>query len=185
MKVLLLILSVLVQALVISSTVIPDGLYHFTCKANKNVLDIERASHIIQANLIIFPLHGGTNQQFILTNIGQNYVTLIAKHSGQAITVREHCIGETTVEQDYLTPGNPYQEFKFIVTKDKHYLIQNKATGLYLNGDSHILSHVHNELGIMSAKACKDSHKFSISEVCQVAGPSVCDDNSLDILCFN
>ena len=153
---------IVIQIITVYSTEIKDGVYHFTCKANGNVLDIEYATQICQANLIIFPLHGGLNQQFILTNIDQGFVTLIAKHSYQALTVRDHFIG-SRLEQLYLTPGNPYQEFKLIKTTDNYYLIQNRATGLYLNGDSGILSEFGNEVGILTSRACKDSHKFSIS----------------------
>jgi len=140
-----------------------DNLYYFKCKANKHVLDIENEKITNGINLIVYKYHSGTNQHFHLTNVGQDYVTLVADNSNLALTAVDGP-GVKIIQQFPLTGSNT-QLFKFIKTKDGYYMIQNQETGLFIDCNSSYQTPHPNRFAILTEKQCTKSFKFSVHKV--------------------
>jgi len=154
---------ILIQSFALSLQAPPDGLYYLNCKANGDVLEIENEAETSGTNLIVYNFHTGTNQRFHLTNVGQDYVTLVVDKGGLALTAVDGP-GVKIIQQFPLTGSNT-QLFKFIETKDGYYLIQNQETGLFINCNSAYETPHSNRYAILTEKKCNSSFKFSTTPV--------------------
>ena len=131
-------------------TILPEGEYKISCKINNKVLDIEKSVKTDGANLIIYSWKSGTNQKFYLQHFEGEWYTLVAKHSGKALTA----IGN--VYQTYTNTEGDQQLFKISKASDGYYLIKNKATGNVLNCNSDVMSKISNRLAVQQRRDCSD-----------------------------
>jgi len=158
MKALLFVSFILIQTISLSfqsgGPTVPNGKYFIANKENCDVFDIEKASKECGANLIIFDKHGGTNQQFVVCNIYGDYVTLTNVNSGLALTVENKKLGSKIEQTPVKGYPNAYQLFKFIEVCDGYYLIYNKASGYYVNGNSCARTQFGYQAAIEAEKPC-------------------------------
>jgi len=146
-----------------SATVTP-GLYKITCGANGNVMDIEYGHTTDGSNLIIYPWHSGTNQEFTVTYVDGSWATLVALHSGKALTVNSNASGAGLTQQT--VTGNANQQFSFWANKDgSSYIIKNRASGDVLNCNSGAKSAGGNYLAIQESRTCNAGEKFTFTKL--------------------
>ncbi len=145
------------------TTSIAPGLYKITCASNGNVMDIEYGGTSDGSNLIIYPWHTGTNQQFTVNYVDGSWATLVAKNSGRALTVKSNSSGASFTQQT--VTGNSNQQFSFWVAKDGSYLIKNRASGLVLNCNSDSKSSGSNRLAIQESRSCNANEKFTFTKL--------------------
>ena len=157
MKALLFVSFILIQTISLSFQSgynVKNGKYFIVNKDNCDVLDVEKASKECGANIIVFDKHGGTNQQFILKNVGSGYVTLVNVNSGLAITIENKKEGSSLEQTEICGSPNSYQLFKLYEVCDDYFLIYNKASKLFINGNSLAVSQYCFQLAIQSEKPC-------------------------------
>ena len=171
MKALLFISFILIQTISLSfqsGPAVSNGKYLIINKKNCDALDVEKASKECGANIIVFDKHGKENQQFIVKNVGSGYVTLVNVNSKLAITIENKKEGSSLEQTEICGSPNAYQLFKIIKVCEGYYLIQNKASGLYINGNSLAVSQYCYRLAIQSDKCDIDIDYllFSFLPVC-------------------
>jgi len=171
MKTLLFISFILIQTISLSfqsSPAVCNGKYLIINKKNCDALDVEQASKECGANIIVYDKHGQANQQFILKNVGSGYVTLTNVNSKLAITIENKKEGSSLEQTAICGSPNAFQLFKVIKFCDGFYLLLNKASGLYINGNSLAVSQYCYRLAIQSDKcdANIEDLLFSFVPVC-------------------
>ena len=157
MKALLFVSFILLQTIALSfqsSPVVSNGKYIIINKKNCDALDVEKASKECGANIIVFDKHGKENQQFIVKNVGSGYVTLVNVNSKLAITIENKKEGSSLEQTEICGSPNSYQLFKLYEVCDHYFLIYNKASGLFINGNSLAVSQYCYRLAIESEKPC-------------------------------
>ena len=157
MKALLFVSFILIQTISLSiqgGPTVSNGKYLIINKENCDALDIEKASKECGANLIVFDKHGQANQQFVICNIYNDYVTITNVNSDLALTVENKKLGSKIEQTAVKGYPNAYQLFKFIEVCDGYYLIYNKASGYYVNGDSCARTQYGFQAAIEAEKPC-------------------------------
>ena len=171
MKAIFFVAFILIQTISLSfqtGYTVSNGKYFIQNKANCDYFDIEKASTDCGANLIIYPKNGNDNQKFIIKNVGSNYVTIVNVNSGLALSIENKKEGSSLEQTELKCTPNAYQLFKFIKVCDGEYLIYNKASGLYINGNSCATSQYCFRLAIQSEKCLGniDHLIFKLYEIC-------------------
>ena len=167
MKALLFVTFILIQTISLSfqapspPPVICDGKYFIVNKANCDVLEIEKGSKECGANVIVSCKNGGDSEKFIIKNVDCNYVTIVNEKSCLALTIETKKDG-AFLEQTPIIKGcpNAFQLFKIIKDCDDHYLILNKASGLFINGNSCASTPCCNRAAIQTEKCPSDIENF-------------------------
>ena len=171
MKTFLFVSFILLQTISLSiqgGPTVKDGKYIIINKDNCDVFDIEKGSKECGANLIIAEKNGCPSQEFCIENIYQNYVTITNANSKLTLTVENKKLGSKIEQLPIDCYPNAYQLFKFIEVCDKYYLIYNKASGYYINGNSCARTAYGFRAAIEAEKCVKDldDYLFYLKEVC-------------------
>jgi len=165
MKALLFVTFILIQTISLSfqgpPPVICDGKYFILNKANCDVLEIEKGSKASGANVIVSRKNGGDSEKFTVKNVDSKYVTIVNEKSCLALTIETKKDG-AFLEQTPIIKGcpNAFQLFKIIKDCDDHYLILNKASGLFINGNSCATTPCCNRAAIQTEKCPSDIDDF-------------------------
>lgn len=112
-----------------------DGeVYYIQSAIGENfVIDCARSSKEDRANVEMWSLHTGKNQQIKLKYVGNGYYALQFVHSGKVLDVKGGSTAPGANVHQWKWENNPNQLFKFIDAGDGYYYIQVKNSGLYLD----------------------------------------------------
>ena len=171
MKTFLFISFILIQTISLSfqsGPTVPNGKYLIINKENCDALDVEQASKECGANLIVYDKHGQANQQFFVCNIYGDYVTLTNVNSGLALTVENKKLGSKIEQTPVKGYPTAYQLFKFIEVCDGYYLIYNKASGYFINGNSCARTQFGYQAAIEAEKPCVGDIAHLLFSLCPV-----------------
>jgi hypothetical protein len=114
-------------------TLIANGTYTITSKLDGQAVDVTGASSAEGTKLDEYTLSGNTNQQWQLTNLGNNYVKLISVESGLALEVYGAST-ETGAEIDQWPYDSGKNQIWQIVSKGSgYYEIVNENSGQALD----------------------------------------------------
>jgi len=161
MKITSLVVAMLVT--VTLSTIIPPGLYKITCVATGDSFDMLFEETSDGTDLILFFYHDGAHEQFTVSYVDGPWATLVAHHSGKALTANSNASGDSFTQQTIT--GDTNQQFKFLLAKDGNYLIKNRASGLVLNCNSDAQSDYGFRLVIQESKSCTLNEKFTLTKL--------------------
>jgi len=164
MKAILFTLAIII-CIVNAQPFIDGSLYQITCMASFNFLTIENEQTTNGANLIAYPLYTHPSQFFTLNFVDGKWATLVARHSGKALTTSANTVGAKITQEDLTGLAN--QQFRFLETKNGNTLIQNRASGLYLNCNSARRSEIDENhiLVIQEARDCSWKQRFMFEEI--------------------
>ena len=171
MKAIFFVAFILIQTISFSyqtGPTVPSGKYIIVNKDNCDVFDIEKSSKECGANLVINDKTGCDSQIFVVCNIYGDFVTLTNLNSGLTLSAENKKQG-SKIEQVKLTGyPNAYQLFKFIEVCEGVYLIYNKASDLYVNGNSCATTQFGNRAAILSEKCFGDIDHllFTLIPIC-------------------
>ncbi|MGA7832941.1 MAG: RICIN domain-containing protein, partial [Terracidiphilus sp.] len=120
------------------SYLIANGTYTIASKNSGEVIDVTGASTTEGTDLEQWALTGNANQQWKLTNLGSNYVSLINVNSGLAMEVYgASTVASTKVDQWPYNSGK--NQIWQVVSKGSGYyelINENSGQALDVNGDS-------------------------------------------------
>jgi len=155
---LLLPLIFIAQVFAIHCAIIPDGVYIIKAKNTGMVLDIYGALTTNFIDLIIYPVHYGTNQQFRITSVGNGLYTIHPVHCYKALSVPNFSEQDVDIVQLDVT-GDLNQQWEFVEKKDGFYMIRSKSSGKVLEAPL-----VSAEAVPQKRKACTDNQLFSLQK---------------------
>jgi len=159
MKTFLIITFILIQTIPLSFQAGPiaDGLYMIINKQSLDGLDVERASTEPGAKIIIYPPIGDVNQHFHVKNVEGNYYTIVSAKSSLAVTSYDNSVSSSLEQHEIEGSPSSNQLFEFLEAGPGYYVIRNKASGLYINGDSYTsISEFYYQLAIQSLNNCSE-----------------------------
>ena len=152
---------------VVSSQYITEGKFRITCvgsgNGKTNVLDVEKALDTAGTPIIVFPWHGGPNQQFIVKYVDGIWATLTAVNSGKSITVSGTMAEATYTQQP--TTGNLNQQFKFTPTSDGLFTITNRASGIVMTCPDTVKTPINNFAAVQGSKTCNLNEKWDFKSL--------------------
>jgi len=105
------------------------GTYYIQNRNSGIYMDVAGPSTDDGASVIQWPFNGGTNQQFILTHLGNGLYKIIARHSGKSLDVKDFSRNDGAFVQQWTYGGWPNQQFIIESTGDGFYKIIPKHDG--------------------------------------------------------
>ncbi len=117
------------------TNLIANGTYTLTNRYSGMVIDDPGLSKAQSKVMIQWPANGGSNQNWVLTNLGNNIVTLVNANSGQALEVTGASKGNSALVDQYPYQGNTWQQWKITSVGGAYYELTNVNSGQALDND--------------------------------------------------
>ena len=114
---------------------IPNGTYYVTSALDGQAIDDPGFSGTAGTGLEQWTLNKGTNQQWTVTNLGNNVVTLTNVASGQALEVRGGSNAASALVDQNLNQGSLWQQWTVSSPGGTAVELANKVTGQSLDID--------------------------------------------------
>ena len=96
-------------------TNVPNGIYYIRNNYSGKYIDVNGQSTASGANIHQWSFHGGTNQQWKITNTGGRWYTLRPQHApGMAMDVAGSAVNNGTNIRQYTYNGSDAQKFGFV-----------------------------------------------------------------------
>lgn len=121
-----------------SQNLIADGTYTITSKLDGQAIDVYNNSTANGAAVDQWPSNGGKNQQWQLTNLGNNYVKLLNVNSGQALDVYNNSTANGAAIDQWPYNGGKNQMWQIVSKGGGYYelISQNSGQALDVTGNS-------------------------------------------------
>ncbi len=116
-----------------SGNLIPNGTYVITNRYSSMVIDDPGASNTQGKVMNQWPANGGNNQKWILTNLGNNIVSLVNVSSSQAMEVAGGSKANSASVDQAPYQGNAWQQWRVISLGSGYYELTNVNSGLALD----------------------------------------------------
>jgi hypothetical protein len=116
----------------LAQNLIANGTYTITNKFTGQVADVKGASTANGVVIDEWDSNSGTNQHFVLTNLGSNYVSLINVNSGLAIEVYNWSKANGATIDQWTYSGGQNQVWKVVSEGSGSYELVNEYSGLAL-----------------------------------------------------
>ncbi|MEN6320661.1 MAG: RICIN domain-containing protein [Syntrophaceae bacterium] len=116
-----------------TSGIYPERAHQLIAKHSGKCLDVSGVSTANGANIIQYDCHGGSNQQWTLTNKGDGYYLAVAKHSGKCLDVSGVSTANGTNIIQYDCHGGSNQQWKLIPKGQGYYMLTAKHSGKCLD----------------------------------------------------
>ena len=116
-----------------NSQYVSGGTYRITPKFSGKSLDISGASTANGAALQQYTYWGGSNQQFVITDVGSGYSNIVSVNSGKALDVAGSYTDNGTPIQQWEYGGASNQQWQLVPTGDGYYQIVSRSSGKCLD----------------------------------------------------
>ena len=118
------------------TNLIANGTYTIASKNSGQVVDVTGASKAEGTDLDQWDLTGNTNQQWTLTNLGNNYVSLINVNSGLAMEVYGASTANSALIDQWPYSSGKNQIWQVVSKGSGYYELINENSGLALDVDA-------------------------------------------------
>jgi hypothetical protein len=118
-----------------SATLIPDGTYVITSVHSGQAIDDPGHSKVDGEVMTQYTVNNGTNQQWVLHNLGNNVITLTNVASGQALEVTDGSKSNSALVDQYPYQSNPWQQWNVISVGGGAYELTSVNSGEALDVD--------------------------------------------------
>jgi hypothetical protein len=117
------------------ATLIPDGTYVITSVHSGQAIDDPAFSKANGTVMQQYPVNNGTNQQWIVHNIGTNVITLTNVASGLALDVVAASTANSALVDQYPYQGNAWEQWNVISATNGSFELTSVHSGLALDVD--------------------------------------------------
>lgn len=118
-----------------SSPLIPDGTYVITSVHSGMAIDDPGFSTTYGKVMTQYPVNNGTNQQWMVHNLGGNVITLTNVASNQVLEVTGGSTSNSALVDQYPYHTNPWQQWRVISVGSGTYELTNVNSGQALDVD--------------------------------------------------
>jgi hypothetical protein len=116
-----------------TTNLIADGIYTIVSRNSGMAIDDPAFSHANSTVMNQWPVNGGSNQKWALTNLGNNVVKLINASSGQALDVVYGSTANSALIDQYPYQGNSWQQWKITSVGGGYYELTSVHSGQALD----------------------------------------------------
>ncbi len=117
------------------TNLIPNGTYTLTNRYSALVIDDPGLSNTPGKVMEQWTPNPGSNQRWVLTNLGNNIVYLVNASSGQSLEVTGGSKANSALVDQYPYHGNTWQQWQIISVGGGYYELVNVNSGLALDND--------------------------------------------------
>ncbi len=118
-----------------AANLIPNGTYPIVNRYSGLVIDDPGFSTTQGKVMAQWGANGGSNQMWVLTNLGSNVVSLVNASSGQSLEVTGASKGNSALVDQYPYHGNPWQQWQISSVGGGYYALINVNSQQALDND--------------------------------------------------
>ncbi len=115
------------------ATLIPNGTYIVTTANNGLAVEDPGFSHANSEDLSLYTVNNGTNQQWVVTNLGNNVITLTNAFSQQLMDVTANSTASGALIDQYPANNQSNQQWQVIAVGPGKYELVSKRSNLALD----------------------------------------------------
>jgi outer membrane protein assembly factor BamB len=117
----------------VPANLIANGTYTIANRYSGMAIDDPAFSNKQGEGMQQWTANGGANQKWVLTNRGNNVVSLVNASSGQSLEVTGGSKANSSLVDQYPYQGNPWQQWKVVSVGGTYYELVNVNSGLALD----------------------------------------------------
>jgi len=111
------------------SLITSGATYTIIAKHSGKGLDVTNASTSNGTALQQWAYAGGSNQKFVINDLGNGYYTIVNVNSGKCLDVRDASTSNNAIIQQWAYAGGTNQQWSIVSTGDGYYKIINRNSG--------------------------------------------------------